>query len=163
MALWLQAGSRGGLHSGRGLPRCAGASLSLRTLCAVRAGFCSCRKTPCRITPPMKALNENAAPRIMKRLIPFAEFTSDAVSQSFYSLRRPPLGVSESPMNQGPSVFQSLPWMWQFFAQGFPLPSFSYFLTTATLSLLDVRPLLLCPRLQLAGQHVTVIFIIRLC
>lgn len=57
----------------------------------------------------MKALNENAAPRIMKRLVPFAEFTSDAVSLSFYSLRRPPLGVSKSPMTQGPSVFQSLP------------------------------------------------------
>ena len=57
----------------------------------------------------MTAVNENAAPRIMKLLVPFAEFTSGAVSQSFYSLLRPPLGVSKSPVIQGPSVFQSLP------------------------------------------------------
>lgn len=77
----------------------------------------------------MRALNENAVPRIMQLLVPFAEFTSGAVSQSFYSLLRPPLGVNKSPMHESrlfrfPVAAVNVDHV-SVFAQVFPLPSFN--------------------------------------
>ena len=86
--------TRGYPFKDKGLPSCVGALRLLQTLCAKRTGFCSCLRTPWRITPPMRALNENV-PRIMLLLVPGAEFTSRVVLQYYYSLLRWPLGVGE--------------------------------------------------------------------
>lgn len=92
MALWLQIVSQGSVSSSEGLALCAGALLLRQTLCAMRAGLCSRIKTPWGVTPPTRALNENAVPRTMQPLVPSAEFTSGAVLQYFYSLLTLPRG-----------------------------------------------------------------------
>lgn len=72
MVLWLHMWDKEGSIRVRVLTPVERLCSCLQALCAKHAGFCSCIRTPWRITPPMRTLNESA-PRIMQLLVPWAD------------------------------------------------------------------------------------------